>query len=118
MEFRCVLFRSEWRPVRGVRADLPYRCSSRGILPRQMILIHALTYLQIPRFFVINRRDDRGGRRRHAAPAGRAILLFDMISAKAWSADVACDGYGAGRSEEHTSELQSLMRISYAVFCV
>src|SRR3546814_3685209 len=30
-------------------------------------------------------------------------------------------GYGASasrRSEEHTSELQSLMRISYAVFCL
>src|SRR3546814_6871240 len=27
-----------------------------------------------------------------------------------------CDG--PGRSEEHTSELQSLMRISYAVFCL
>src|SRR3546814_7657213 len=26
--------------------------------------------------------------------------------------------YGAVRSEEHTSELQSLMRISYAVFCL
>src|SRR3546814_5729023 len=26
--------------------------------------------------------------------------------------------YRAGRSEEHTSELQSLMRISYAVFCL
>src|SRR3546814_5214373 len=25
---------------------------------------------------------------------------------------------GHGRSEEHTSELQSLMRISYAVFCL
>src|SRR3546814_4644857 len=25
---------------------------------------------------------------------------------------------GAGRSEEHTSELQSLMRISYAVLCL
>src|SRR3546814_2876627 len=25
---------------------------------------------------------------------------------------------GSGRSEEHTSELQSLMRISYAVFCL
>src|SRR3546814_7980573 len=25
---------------------------------------------------------------------------------------------GGGRSEEHTSELQSLMRISYAVFCL
>src|SRR3546814_7710430 len=27
-------------------------------------------------------------------------------------------GAMAGRSEEHTSELQSLMRISYAVFCL
>src|SRR3546814_9595056 len=26
--------------------------------------------------------------------------------------------YARGRSEEHTSELQSLMRISYAVFCL
>src|SRR3546814_8927994 len=26
--------------------------------------------------------------------------------------------YQCGRSEEHTSELQSLMRISYAVFCL
>src|SRR3546814_6790794 len=28
------------------------------------------------------------------------------------------DGKGGSRSEEHTSELQSLMRISYAVFCL
>src|SRR3546814_6202888 len=27
-------------------------------------------------------------------------------------------GNTSGRSEEHTSELQSLMRISYAVFCL
>src|SRR3546814_4674360 len=27
-------------------------------------------------------------------------------------------GYDCDRSEEHTSELQSLMRISYAVFCL
>src|SRR3546814_2053811 len=33
---------------------------------------------------------------------------------------VRSDGEGCGfwRSEEHTSELQSLMRISYAVFCL
>src|SRR3546814_4484884 len=31
--------------------------------------------------------------------------------------DGAVEG-GDGRSEEHTSELQSLMRISYAVFCL
>src|SRR3546814_9917945 len=35
-------------------------------------------------------------------------LLFDLSGR---------DG-GAIRSEEHTSELQSLMRISYAVFCL
>src|SRR3546814_4781751 len=30
-----------------------------------------------------------------------------------------CDGFAMyDRSEEHTSELQSLMRISYAVFCL
>src|SRR3546814_7301463 len=30
----------------------------------------------------------------------------------------ASDVTETGRSEEHTSELQSLMRISYAVFCL
>src|SRR3546814_2436804 len=29
-----------------------------------------------------------------------------------------CERVSAQRSEEHTSELQSLMRISYAVFCL
>src|SRR3546814_7604260 len=32
--------------------------------------------------------------------------------------DVGDDRCNAARSEEHTSELQSLMRISYAVFCL
>src|SRR3546814_5280094 len=36
----------------------------------------------------------------------------DLIEARVF------DGLGALRSEEHTSELQSLMRISYAVFCL
>src|SRR3546814_5613060 len=31
---------------------------------------------------------------------------------------VEMTGWGVDRSEEHTSELQSLMRISYAVFCM
>src|SRR3546814_4350282 len=33
-------------------------------------------------------------------------------------ADGDCPLLAARRSEEHTSELQSLMRISYAVFCL
>src|SRR3546814_5966725 len=35
-----------------------------------------------------------------------------------WSDRRTCVLFGDGRSEEHTSELQSLMRISYAVFCL
>src|SRR3546814_10279987 len=35
-----------------------------------------------------------------------------------WSMDFMNDQLADGRSEEHTSELQSLMRISYAVFCL
>src|SRR3546814_8078771 len=31
---------------------------------------------------------------------------------------IGCAAIGSLRSEEHTSELQSLMRISYAVFCL
>src|SRR3546814_9477300 len=40
------------------------------------------------------------------------------LAGNSWS-DASC-GLAAvvGRSEEHTSELQSLMRISYAVFCL
>src|SRR3546814_3169116 len=34
------------------------------------------------------------------------------------TAPLATPGRSARRSEEHTSELQSLMRISYAVFCL
>src|SRR3546814_3959142 len=50
-----------------------------------------------------------------------AILYYlnDIFAAAGFSrvsADV--QAVGIGRSEEHTSELQSLMRISYAVFCL
>src|SRR3546814_6246000 len=40
----------------------------------------------------------------------------DIIGAGAPLADMLVPEWG--RSEEHTSELQSLMRISYAVFCL
>src|SRR3546814_5908381 len=39
------------------------------------------------------------------------------LAAQRRAAQVAT-AHGLGRSEEHTSELQSLMRISYAVFCL
>src|SRR3546814_2871104 len=44
-----------------------------------------------------------------------ARRIFIGISEKA---RFAMDRYFDKRSEEHTSELQSLMRLSYAVFCL
>src|SRR3546814_2460592 len=44
--------------------------------------------------------------------AARAASLADVV------AIAGKDPAAVGRSEEHTSELQSLMRISYAVFCL
>src|SRR3546814_10726605 len=46
----------------------------------------------------------------------RGATLFAENCASCHGA--AGDGHGPDRSEEHTSELQSLMRISYAVFCL
>src|SRR3546814_5203584 len=44
---------------------------------------------------------------------GRELILFDTGNGAGRRPDA-----GSLRSEEHTSELQSLMRISYAVFCL
>src|SRR3546814_6470246 len=40
------------------------------------------------------------------------------VHASKWSPCQTTTVFGKSRSEEHTSELQSLMRISYAVFCL
>src|SRR3546814_2766513 len=57
------------------------------------------------------------------AEVARALRLIN-VAFGAWlvAAPFLLDGVGhlgaVARSEEHTSELQSLMRISYAVFCL
>src|SRR3546814_9885624 len=63
---------------------------------------------------VLGRRDAALGRRcaKGIEDLPRQALRLDAPLAAAAVAFVA-----ALRSEEHTSELQSLMRISYAVFC-
>src|SRR3546814_9525020 len=48
----------------------------------------------------------------------RHALVVDRVGAGAGRDQFACQPVVAVRSEEHTSELQSLMRISYAVFCL
>src|SRR3546814_3374783 len=41
-----------------------------------------------------------------------------VVSLEPCRREVSMSGASKPRSEEHTSELQSLMRISYAVFCL
>src|SRR3546814_8213460 len=67
---------------------------------------------------------------RRAPPAGHAVERIAgrhtkrgtcrsrVRSARRSSALIRATHRLGGRSEEHTSELQSLMRISYAVFCL
>src|SRR3546814_9210975 len=47
-----------------------------------------------------------------------AVVVLSASAASASAADPAAGERSWRRSEEHTSELQSLMRISYAVFCL
>src|SRR3546814_4880062 len=65
---------------------------------------------------------DHGEDHRRDDHADRAQAIFPEGSAEGHAigaADDVADGFDeASRSEEHTSELQSLMRISYAVFCL
>src|SRR3546814_4282219 len=70
------------------------------------IVLHVMQAVVHPAHvpFVVKTQATIGRRARDAGP--RCRFLGDHQCA------------GATRSEEHTSELQSLMRISYAVFCL
>src|SRR3546814_8103229 len=58
--------------------------------------------------------------RNSLAVALALALPFALVACKqpAANPDTAAAAAATARSEEHTSELQSLMRISYAVFCL
>src|SRR3546814_2677017 len=56
-------------------------------------------------------------------PLKGQAFLTDQATTRRWCAQIGRTGklrvqLRVTRSEEHTSELQSLMRISYAVFCL
>src|SRR3546814_8053145 len=89
------------RPPRSTRTDtlFPYTTLFRSHVHRRRVR-HHLEPPVVPRLSVAL----------HDAAGGAA--------AAAQAAGGGADGGLALRSEEHTSELQSLMRISYAVFCL
>src|SRR3546814_9617247 len=51
-------------------------------------------------------------------PRRRPAVLLRLLPQRRGDPGAGAGGQEAARSEEHTSELQSLMRISYAVFCL
>src|SRR3546814_7429810 len=53
---------------------------------------------------------DFGEARMNLIEPGRLPAIAELLARRGYGVDA--------RSEEHTSELQSLMRISYAVFCL
>src|SRR3546814_9930868 len=64
-----------------------------------------------------------GGSLGRVEATGRGVFVVGCEAAhdagiEIKGARVVVQGFGNVRSEEHTSELQSLMRISYAVFCL
>src|SRR3546814_6876313 len=58
------------------------------------------------------------GEMMHRRLAGGIGIIFDRRRGQAVDRTDVDDPRRIIRSEEHTSELQSLMRISYAVFCL
>src|SRR3546814_9104049 len=111
-----------WRPPRSTLTDtlFPYTTLFRSLVGRTALLvdddarnIFALSsVLERRGMQVLTATTGSEAIRLVEATPGVAIVLMDIMMP-------GMDGYQTmERSEEHTSELQSLMRISYAVFCL
>src|SRR3546814_7306542 len=93
-------------------------CSSDLIRPRFLLDRHSIQYdLPIAYFYCVAGQADNTLDVIAALTPGRD---YDDVSALGQTAQQPTfyRGQNMERSEEHTSELQSLMRISYAVFCL
>src|SRR3546814_7267840 len=99
-------------------------CSSdliKGLAPECLFLLHASVLLCLGRRFTSRRAVGAGKRKGRPVDRARAALHDGSgISAQHLERPhrAAMEQADQRRSEEHTSELQSLMRISYAVFCL
>src|SRR3546814_2334065 len=87
-------------------------CSS-DLLPQLRLLLPPLPVRRPARV-----RRQRAAHHGDAAPGYLPACRLAALSRARLPEQRNLDGDHHGRSEEHTSELQSLMRISYAVFCL
>src|SRR3546814_5434831 len=97
------------RPPRSTRTDtlFPYTTLFRSVLDEPNRKNTSTSYMWLYR----------------SAKPDKKVILFDYRETRQaiWPKEMLHDFKGylqTDRSEEHTSELQSLMRISYAVFCL
>src|SRR3546814_10886626 len=91
------------RPPRSTRTDTPFPSTTLFRSPMQMMLPTFCVHVSLWRLAAVAERITR-------PPMLWPISV--MSSTGTGHCVTSC------RSEEHTSELQSLMRISYAVFCL
>src|SRR3546814_2477991 len=99
-------------PPISTRTDTPFPYPTLFRSARPAALRGRADHLYADRWRADDGRSHRGGAGSNRRPVRQALSarqsppIFDQGEER------------AGRSEEHTSELQSLMRISYAVFCL
>src|SRR3546814_9140193 len=96
---------------------LPPRSTRTDTLFPYTTLVRSAVHLGVP-----SRRRGAGDQRLRPRGAGRSLDGSKCLRGRTGRLPEPGDGphpmAGKRRSEEHTSELQSLMRISYAVFCL
>src|SRR3546814_7032279 len=93
------------RPPRSTRTDTLFPYTT---------LFRSPATGSLPHFFGLMLSKQIGAEGQIIGYRGSAPVITDLIGG---AVPVAIDTLDV-RSEEHTSELQSLMRISYAVFCL
>src|SRR3546814_2865510 len=93
---------------------------ARLVLVMPPVILPAILLLSFIFAPLVRPRKNAGCARRHIAFARRWCSLWHIrsVNDKIRGRTGFPSHSGEGRSEEHTSELQSLMRISYAVFCL
>src|SRR3546814_5255313 len=97
------------------RIDPPHRLGKVAALPGRDMQQGAEPFLAQ----LLDRVDaDQGGRNEQPLLRNRDCLENTVLHRLAPPHQLVVGGLVDDRSEEHTSELQSLMRISYAVFCL
>src|SRR3546814_9358373 len=107
----CFFFLMILRPPRSTRTDtlFPYTTLFRS--PAQ--LGH-----ETVRRIQSGRSDAPQGQQYEPEPLRQSGRIYRSCGQSKECPDACPSGYRRLRSEEHTSELQSLMRSSYAVFCL